>query len=245
MGAQGLNSLSVLSILHAVLSPSPASWASSTMSSSALYTELQDLMVENHDTLTSYGDTRYLYCFTDCQKGDSSTITCFYSGTELDSSWDGGTTWNREHCWPKSKNKDGESSNGNADIIMLRPTSSSINSGRGNTAYGQSSGYYNPNGKANGQYDLRGDVARIIMFGYVRWGYTNPMFGTSGVIESLDVLLDWMEADPVDTWEMGRNDSTESITGTRNVFVDYPELAFIIFGQEVPANMQTPTNAAA
>jgi endonuclease I len=79
------------------------------------------------------------------------------------------------------------------------------------------------------------------MFGYVRWGYTN----INDVIESQTVLLNWMAADPVDTWEMGRNDSTESITGTRNVFVDYPELAFVLFGEEVPATMQTPSKAAA
>ena len=63
-------------------------------------------------------------------------------------------------------------------------------------------------------------------------------------MESLEVLLEWMEADPVDTWELGRNDSVESITGTRNVFVDYPELAFILFGEEVPAGMQTPSGGA-
>ena len=60
-------------------------------------------------------------------------------------------------------------------------------------------------------------------------------------MESVDVLLEWMEADPVDTWELGRNDSVESITGTRNVFVDYPELGFLLFGAEIPENMATPS----
>ena len=63
------------------------------------------------------------------------------------------------------------------------------------------------------------------------------------MIESKDVLLDWMEADPVDTWEMGRNDSVQSITGTRNVFVDYPELAFTLFNEPVP-QMTTPSGNA-
>ena len=52
-----------------------------------------------------------------------------------------------------------------------------------------------------------------------------------------------MKEDPVDTWELGRNDSVEAITGTRNVFVDYPELAFILFGEAVPANYQSPSKA--
>jgi len=59
-------------------------------------------------------------------------------------------------------------------------------------------------------------------------------------MESKAVLLEWMAADPVDTWEMGRNVSVQSITGTRNVFVDYPELAFELFEAEMPA-MQTPS----
>jgi hypothetical protein len=63
-------------------------------------------------------------------------------------------------------------------------------------------------------------------------------------MESVEVLLAWMEADPVDTWELGRNDSVQSITGTRNVFVDYPELAFLLFGEEIPADMQTPSGGA-
>ena len=60
-------------------------------------------------------------------------------------------------------------------------------------------------------------------------------------MESVDVLLEWMEIDPVDTWELVRNYSFESITGTRNVFVDYPELGFLLFGEEVPENMATPS----
>ena len=59
------------------------------------------------------------------------------------------------------------------------------------------------------------------------------------------MLLAWIEEDPVDTWELGRNDSVESILGFRNVFVDYPELAFDLFEEPVPANMQTPSGGSA
>ncbi|MBQ6431658.1 MAG: InlB B-repeat-containing protein, partial [Oscillospiraceae bacterium] len=67
---------------------------------------------------------------------------------------------------------------------------------------------------------------------------------TGGVIESRAVLLQWMQEDPVDTWEMGRNDAVQSITGVRNVFVDYPELAFKLLGESVPANYTTPSGGA-
>ena len=128
--------------------------------------------------------------------------------------------------------------------MMLRPTASSENGSRGNKAYGKSSGFYNPNAESNGSHDLRGDVSRILLYQYVRWGCTNKMWGSAGVIENKDVLIEWMIADPVDTWELGRNDSVQAITGTRNVFVDYPELAFVMFGEQIPSGYATPSGNA-
>lgn len=217
----------------------------SSVPSSALYKHLQDLMKRNHDTITSYADTRSMYQYTDCQNGGGK-ISSFYSGTEIGPSWDGGDTWNREHTWPNSKGLGGDDEN---DIMMLRPTAKAENGSRSNKAYGQSSGYYNPNSESGGKYDLRGDVARIFLYVYTRWGNVNgngqyTTWGSSGVIESKEVMLEWMYVDPVDTWELSRNDSVESITGTRNVFVDYPELAFLLFGEAIPAGMTTPSGKA-
>ena len=210
---------------------------------SDLYKALKQLMASNHTHITSYGETRDLYRYTDCQ--DSATVTktisSFYSGIAIGPVWDGGSTWNREHTWPNSKG-DGDGEN---DIMMLRPTSVSENSSRGNAAYGESGSYYDPNEVSGGALNLHGDVARIVLYVYVRWGNTSRMWGTGGVIQNLDVLLKWMEEDPVDTWELGRNDSVEAITGTRNVFVDYPELAFLMFAREVPKSMTTPSGKAA
>ena len=222
---------------YAELSSYEGGTGKSDAPTSELYRELKELMTSNHDYITSYNATRDLFVYTDCQN-NGGKISSFYSGKSIGPSWDSGSTWNREHTWPNSKGLGGNDEN---DLMMLRPTSTSENGARGNKAYGQSSGYYNPNMESGGKYDLRGDVARIFRYVYVRWGNTSYAWGSSGVMESLEVLLDWMEADPVDTWELGRNDSVESITGTRNVFVDYPELAFILFGEEVPADMTTPS----
>ena len=218
----------------------------SAVPDSDLYKHLQSLMAERHTHETSYGETRFYYQYTDCQNGDTSSISSFYSGKSIGPAWDSGATWNREHTWPNSKGLGGNDEN---DIMMLRPTAKSENGSRSNRAYGQSSGYYNPNMESGGKYDVRGDVARIFLYVYVRWGNVNgngkyTAWGSSGVMESRDVLLEWMYVDPVDTWELGRNDSVESITGTRNVFVDYPELAFLLFGEDVPENMTTPSRAA-
>ena len=91
--------------------------------------------------------------------------------------------------------------------------------------------------------DVKGDVARILLYVYCRWLqpnlYTNAAAedlpamdeddsANNGrrVIESLDTLLQWCALDPVDTWEMERNDLIQQIQGNRNVFIDYPELAW-------------------
>lgn len=205
----------------------------SGVASSALYGELQDLMVSNHKNVTSYNETKNLFCYTDCQNSGGK-ISSFYSGKAIGPTWDGG--WNREHTWPNSKGE----GNGENDIMMLRPTSTSENSGRGNKAYGESSGYYNPNSESGGKHDLRGDVARIMLYQHVRWSQSK-LWGSAGVMESLTVLLKWVTEDPVDTWELGRNDAVQSITGTRNVFVDYPELIFVLFGAEIPEDYQSPS----
>ncbi len=112
--------------------------------------------------------------------------------------------------------------------------------------------------------NAKGDCARILLYVYTRWkqpnlytsydpnnkdfkNFVDPGEDTSDgdyVIESLDVLLQWCYEDPVDTWEMGRNDSAQSIQGNRNVFIDYPELAWYMFGLTPPSDMDTPSGDA-
>ena len=108
--------------------------------------------------------------------------------------------------------------------------------------------------------DVKGDAARILLYVYCRWEQPNlysdvdpsllPPFDSddnanSGkrAIESLDTLLQWCENDPVDAWEIKQNDIIQQIQGNRNVFIDYPELAWPLFGRDIPANMATPTHA--
>ena len=242
LSPKAISFYSKYSITYAEMSSYVGGTSKNDVPSSEMYRELASIMTTAHKKITSYNDTRELYRYTDCEN-NGSVISSFYSGVSIGPSWDGGATWNREHTWPNSK---GEGSSEN-DIMMLRPTSMRENSSRGNKAYGKSSGYYNPNSESNGEHDLRGDVARIFLYVYVRWGNSTNLsnaWGSGGVMESPEVLIEWMEADPVDTWELGRNDSVEAITGTRNVFVDYPELAFILFGEEIPSDMTTPSGNA-
>jgi endonuclease I len=205
---------------------------------SALYRQLKTLMSSTHSFYTYYDgnkNVRDYYKYTDCVRNDTSKVSLFYFGTMVSSTWNQGTIWNQEHVWPKSKLSNSQQI---GDIMHLRPADPDENTYRSNTAYGESGGYYDPG------LGVRGDCARMMLYMYVRWGATSTMWGTSGVMESLTILLKWMEEDPVDTWEMGRNDSVQSITGTRNVFVDYPEYAWLLFGKEIPENMDTPSGNA-
>ena len=234
----------------------PGSDTVSGVPSSELYEVLYTLMDSNHTTMTSYGEVRYVSCYTDCEQNNKSQIVLFYKGTKISSRWDYGKTWQREHTWPNSRSNSGSGKISNTlrsretDIILLRPANPSNNSARSNIPYGESSGYFYPNKFAVSGHDVRGDVARTMLYVYVRWGGDSTyhdgaqryMWGRYGVMESKEILLKWMAEDPVDTWEMGRNDAVESITGTRNVFVDYPELAFALFNTEIPENMTTPTS---
>ena len=230
------------SYTYETLSKKSGGSSKETAPTSALYYALQDMMEEEHDKITTYDGTKSMYAYTDCVSSNTSKVSIFYLGDIVTSSWNSADIWNREHTWPKSKGVVPDSTvNDTADIMTLRATDTTENSRRGNKAYGESSGYYDPD--KNGE-DIRGDCARMVLYTYTRWGNTSKMWGTSGVIESLNVLLKWMEEDPVDTWEMGRNDAVQSITGTRNVFVDYPEYAWLLFGKSAPTDMVTPSGIA-
>lgn len=234
-------------ITYASLAALSGGTTQSNAPNSALYKALQKLMTDTHTSYTNYEDTKKLYAYTDAQNNVFGKLYCVYCVGEMTSAWNSGNIWQREHTWPKSKSLNGNSAfeeygyNDETDIMMLRACHAQENKDRSNIAYGKSSGYYYPN---LASADVRGDVARTMLYGYVRWGNTQYMWGSSGVIESLAVLLEWMEADPVDTWEMGRNDSVEAINGNRNVFIDYPELAFLMFGKQIPEGMSTPSGSS-
>ena len=44
------------------------------------------------------------------------------------------------------------------------------------------------------------------------------------------MLLEWHESDPVDDFEIARNERSYSIQNNRNPFIDHPEFAAMIWG---------------
>lgn len=249
------------------------------MQDNELFSALHALMADTHEYYTSYsgyskGSLAYFWASTDAV-GSSDTYIMFYS--DVMSGTDG-ISLNREHIWPKSRASFGvKTRSGGADLHHLRPAVSTLNNAKSDHLFCNINGVYTTGvteGKVNGEVcywvnkskdlfeckdDVKGDVARILLYVYCRWEqpnlYTdidaehlpeNDSDSTDSgekVVESLDTLLSWCAEDPVDTWEMRRNDLVESVQGNRNVFIDYPELAWQLFGKAAPQGMITPSSA--
>ena len=196
-----------------------------------------------------YGDLRYAYVDVDRDLNRSGYIIGYYDGKQLDGDW--GSGWNREHTWPQSKGAKKETTMGH-DMQSVRPTNTSVNSSRGNTAYGEGGSYYDPddeisiNNSAYKKINLgtyRGDAARVILYDYLVYGEAggnkNSLYngnaqllsklGTSGVFESIQILLKWHMQDPPSLTEMVRNDGAQDYQGNRNPIIDFPELAIEVF----------------
>ena len=254
-----------------------AATSGAAMKDNPLYTALHTLMADTHSYYTSYsgynsGSLAYFWESTDAV-ADSESYVMFYSDVPAGS----GYQLNREHIWPKSR-ASFDTALGGADLHHLRPSVDSVNRAKSDHTFGYVNGTFSSGYTAGGlgdtvlyyvnsgadlfecKDDVKGDVARILLYVYCRWEQPNlyslidsadlPALDKGDktdngkpVIESLDTLLEWCALDPVDTWEMKRNDLVEQVQGNRNVFIDYPELAWQLFGQKLPDGMATPSHA--
>ncbi len=220
-----------------------------------LFGSLNTLMgntCKNGQSGYDYGELRYEYVNVDRDLNKTGNIIGFYNGVSMSGTW--GSGWNREHTWPQSKGANKNIPMGH-DMQSVRPTQTSVNSSRGNDAFGESGSYYDPNEisisnsnynkKNNGTY--RGDCARVIMYDYIVYGkagsYSNSLYngnaqllsklGTDGLFESVEIMLKWHMQDHPSLTEMVRNDGGENYQGNRNPFIDYPELAIMMLEDEV------------
>ena len=172
----------------------------------------------------------------------------------------GATDWNREHVWPKSlSNGNWGTSKGGTDIRHLRPTYNKPNSDRSSHPFGNCNGvgkmvyegmhFGYLNGNIFEPLDcVKGDVARIIMYIWTTYN-TYPGYSSlniTKVFESYDTLLSWHTMDKPDTLEGHRNDyvQNETLQKNRNPFVDHPELAWKIFGDQASDSVTSACMAA-
>ena len=141
----------------------------------------------------------------------------------------GSTGWNREHTWAKSHGGFGTSDGPGTDGHHLRATDAQENSVRGSRDFADVAPGYTPPKSA------RGDVARMIFYMATRWDMTvdDQCKETESAARhgKLSDLLKWHEEDPVDPYEVRRNNVIYGYQHNRNPFVDHPELVQYIFGE--------------
>ena len=163
----------------------------------ALFSKLTTLMGEtskhkndgyNYDALKAH----YVNVDKDLNRADNEDyILDAYDGARIHGTWDGGSTYDREHTWPQSKGSDKGIPMG-YDMHCVRPLHPGVNSKRGNLGYGEDTEvYFDPdNFIYPNSHDLagqsvknthpyykeinlgtsRGDVARCIIYYYMMYG---------------------------------------------------------------------------
>jgi len=152
--------------------------------------------------------------------------------------------WNREHVFSQSLGVPPLSDAGpGSDAHHLRPADAQRNSSRNNRKFTTGSG--NSGIQQNGGWypgdEWKGDVARMMMYMYVRYNNrclpSNIGIGdnSSTLDDMIDLFLEWNVDDPVSDFEKQRNTyhentANQNAQGNRNPFIDNPILATRIWG---------------
>ena len=205
-----------------------------------LKSSLSSLIKTTHTHVTSYNEIRDLFVDSDKDPNRSGNILEFYTKDSINGTWDSGVTYNREHVWPNSLLGSGnDEKNAGADLHHIRPSYVNLNSHRGSYPIGETTGG-TPNSCGNiasgGVFepndDVKGDYARIFFYIMVRWdldALTQEAVTSAAAANNYEVLREWSELDPVDDYEMRRNNEVYNIQGNRNPFIDHPEFLAIIY----------------
>lgn len=193
-------------------------------------------------TAYSYGDDTNIILYTDENPSQEGYLYGIYDGDAILAKNTG--IWNKEHVWacsqmglggddrPTSKTK-----NRSSDLHNLRASCQNSNGQHGNKFYDQINNditfFPNIEGEKNDSHnfsgDHRGDVARILFYMATRYNelHLDDLLNTNDnySMGKLSTLLEWNELDPVDEFEIQRNNRIYEYQGNRNPFIDYPELA--------------------
>ena len=216
-------------------------------------------IIKVHTRLTyssSSTDTWDVLKASDKDTTNTSNVCLIYAGVSVNGpqEYNNGQGWNREHVWPRSLGNFGTSQGVGTDVHNLKPADGGLNSLRSNHEYddlGSTGSGVNYNGTATGNRingsaglfeprdKVKGDLARIILYMDLRYEgagsepdlVVREALNSGGTTHAvLSTLLDWHFADPVDSFELNRNDVIHNMQGNRNPFIDHPELVHYIYG---------------
>jgi len=163
--------------------------------------------------------------------------------------------WNREHIWPKSHGFPKKSQQGYTDLHHLKPADVSMNTQRSDNDFlsGGQPVKEAPLNRKNKSYSfephdtVKGDIARMIFYMDVMYEAdshhdmpdleivkhsNSPRTDlTSGIgqIGDLCTLYQWHFLDPVDAFEINRNNTIYEFQANRNPFIDNPDWVKVIY----------------
>jgi endonuclease I len=181
------------------------------------------------------------------------SVVCLYTGWyfNAEDEYNNGQGWSREHVWAKSHGDFGTSMGAGTDVHHLRPCDVSVNSARSNKDFDNGGDEYYDSGIPTGCYsttytweprdEVKGDVARMIFYMAVRYkgdngevdlevvDYENSSPNGEPYHGVFSTLYQWHIDDPVDDWEVNRNDVIYSYQENRNPFIDHPEFLAMIY----------------
>ena len=232
-----------------------------SLSGQSLKQELSNLITSTHQNLIPYTssfsiDTWDVIKSSDTYLSDTSKVYLVYGYNDNDAAFENDLSrekslschgsacdglWNREHVFPKSLANPTLTTNfpgPGTDVHNLRSCDYITNSWRGNLKYSSGNGFAGTS--SNGNWypgdSWKGDVARIIMYMYLRYstqclptnaGDGNAQYAPNGDIP--DIFLEWNATDLVSSFEENRNDAIAFFQGNRNPFIDNPYLATLIW----------------
>lgn len=189
----------------------------------------------NTYTQVNYGEAKTALQKSDLKPGSTTHMYGIYNSSDIPLGWDGGETWQREHVWPCSRmvfngsgTRPSESSkNQMSDLHNLRAINAGLNQSRNNKYFDAMLGsdtFYPGN-------DHRGDVARILFYMDTKYDELSLTNMPSGQTEmgNLSELIKWHYLDPVDQFEINRNNEIFKIQNNRNPFIDHAELVSYLY----------------
>ena len=167
-------------------------------------------------------------------------------------------SWNREHIWPKSHGFPDEDDNAYTDVHNLKPCDRSVNSSRGTKDFDYGGNQHSEASQCLTDSDswepsdsVKGDIARILFYMTVRYDpgydhnnnsfdlelvdYTTPG-NNDPILGKLSSLVQWHNDDPVDDFEINRNEIIFGFQENRNPFVDHPNLVNFLWGENYGEN---------
>jgi endonuclease I len=216
--------------LIAVIAQLPAYYQSIdfSQSESQVQQQLKTLITTTHSAL-QYSQTYTWVKYIDEDATNTNNVILIYNGQSISKlhTIGGGNdgsypeTWNREHVYPQSL----IGTTAAADLHHLRACDAIINNNRGNLPFANGTGTHGT--VAGGYYpgnEWKGDVARMIMYLYLRYDEPFEDVGT------LALFLQWNVEDPVSDFERQRNNRIQEAQGNRNPFIDQPYLATFFWG---------------